>query len=689
MIHHTACRLLKDCHRAEYNKLGGAAACFDTGIPPDWNWESFKVNGAKTKQWYDSTVALAKNNANTFAANILRAQYQNGQISFPFCVLCILVTMLSFARRLKEFYQQTLGRACFVFVCCLFYLPFWLHDDFWCQVFSCDALVANQPPTHLPHWFYIANNVFARLFWSFVALPIALLGVIPDKCIALRSILERYRNALDVQHWMLAPNLDIPVSGRREQQPLKSEQRVFFYHWIVLLLLVACCFRSTDGSNFLLHNFALHDFFGFLMMAVAATNATFGVLSLSQDPTVPTPSPTPSPPPQKGRVATRVCTEDKAVHSIIIICALLVSLFLPSAVVLLLVLACASDISSLQIRFFAPYGINSKETAPDTAPKLNGWRWRVDLTGELVTPVNWSYMDRHFIPHRFFWMPALLYVAANDFNNNSLYSIIGISWTHFLGFVTMSFLCEFFARACSACEKVYFFQRIWINLFVWLFFCMVAEFALGVIGGAPSTYVCMILQASLLYSLCNISFEQPNVNTIMLHFQHYVHFLVSFLLPLMCFCTASYDLYPHLSQLDGWYRGPKLTADTQSTTLPQPHTLTILPLAFASFLLFVFIFILVKKKNAIPTTNWAAQPLASFLAVAYLSAILYFLHSIHSRVLELPDALRTPIRCTAALSLFLLFCSSRLVSSSVLGYLLAALCSSFGYCLFDGISEKK
>jgi hypothetical protein len=131
-----------------------------------------------------------------------------------------------------------------------------------------------------------------------------------------------------------------------------------------------------------------------------------------------------------------------------------------------------------------------------------------------------------------------------------------------------------------------------------------------------------------------------------------------------------------------------LTADTQSTTLPQPHTITILPLAFASFLLFVFIFILAKKKNAIPTTNWAAQPLASFLAVAYLGAILYSLHSIHPRVLELPDALRTPIKCAATLSLFLLFCSSRLVSSSVLGYLLAALCSSFGYCLFDGISEK-
>ncbi len=225
---------------------------------------------------------------------------------------------------------------------------------------------------------------------------------------------------------------------------------------------------------------------------------------------------------------------------------------------------------------------------------------------------------------------------------------------------------------------------------------MVAEFALGAIGGEPpSTYICMILQTTLLYSLCNISFEQPNVNTIMLKIQHRVHIvLVSFLLPLMCFCTVLYDMYHYLSQLDGWHLGRSAlhttkAGGTHSTALPQPHALLIMQhpsLAFASYLLFVFIFILTKKKDAILTTKWVTQPVASVLAVAYLGAILYSLHSIHARVLELPDALRTLIKVAAALSLFLLFCSSRLVTSSVLGYVLAALSSFFGYCLFDSIS---
>jgi hypothetical protein len=93
MIHHTACRLLKDCHVEEYRKMGGASACFDTGLPDDWNKRMFIDKLTEMQQVLKTQGVSIQSNIMSAVESILKAKYQRGLISFAFCLMCMCVAV--------------------------------------------------------------------------------------------------------------------------------------------------------------------------------------------------------------------------------------------------------------------------------------------------------------------------------------------------------------------------------------------------------------------------------------------------------------------------------------------------------------------------------------------------------------------------------------------------------------------
>lgn len=632
MLHHTACMLLKDCHFEQYVKLGGATACFDTGIPPAWNWESFIGEILKVVQWSKNQMAMIQNNSITFAEKILRAKYRNGRISFTFCALCIFVSLFSFIRRLKEFYPQTSGRICFFTLCVLLHLPFYYYSEHFCRMFSCQAHLTVPSAMSPLDWFYISNNFFARIYLSFVALPIALLGLFRNvECTSLFPMLKRHRRALDVQ--------------------FNAHQREFFSHLSFLLLVASTCFSSSDGLDFFFNSFVLYDFFGFLMMVMALTNA-IGVIIFADG------SEMTDATGEQHQISREVhiwTTKDKAIRSIFIIF-VLVSFFLPPIVNWLVILASSSDLRKEDA------GIGSK----DTKSSSTGWKCRVDFSGECLMPVDWNHLDRRLNSFQraqwFYFMLALLFFAASNFEDNKLNVIFANIYKNILCFISMSFFCEFFARACTVCERIFFFQRIWVTLLVWVSFSMAAEFLLTLIsdGAPPGPYICMIIQTFLLYSVCNISHKQPDAQVSRLQETLWTGLLWLFwaLLLLISLIWLFVMLYETIVQ-------------------QLSHVL-----AFAACSIFAIIFILIKQKCANLTINCSAQPVASLLAISHLVNVIFCLQSIHSTALTLPGELIILTKVAAALSMFLLCTSNRLVFHSLLGFVFAVV----AFQLFDGTS---
>lgn len=470
-IQHASCRLLKDCHIEEYRKMGGASACFDTSLVTEDFKRNFTYQWEIVGHWIENKTASIRKDI--FDAEVeknnLRAPYQQGTMSFAFCLLCIFVAVFSFIKRLLTCYDHV-SCILFIVVCasCYFFAIYVLQSA--CQKVDQSGLIlgflcpSSDVASSLPHWFYIANHFFGRVFFSLIALPIALYrAALPAEGNNQNSVvfmLKRYYDALDVENWMLAPNKN------------NGEQRRFFFHLIFVLAMVGCSFHDLNGRIFFSQTFALHDLFGFLMLALAVTN------SIKRRLTVSLPEPIKS-------------SAGKFAFELVVLTCFFGTLFLPPNLILLAVLAL------LLTPGMKPYARISDE-GHDQEHKVV---IAVDLDEKLHK--NFFSLPKF---HLFFFALLLLTFATRSFDE------LAASLHNVLWILAVNTFCESFARAVSKNDLIT--HDIWVAICVWLSFSFFFEFLLSFLGEISpseiSAYVCIIIQVFLLHAICNISIQESS-----------------------------------------------------------------------------------------------------------------------------------------------------------------------------------
>ncbi len=482
--------------------MGGAAACFDTGFPDDWNMRMFNQKFTEMVQVFKTQVVLIQNNIIGAVENALKAKYQPGLVSFAFCLLCIFVAILSFIKRLSTCYDH-ISFFIFILLCAGFYYSFRFHQGA-CQEagmggyilgFLCPTQARGAPSGSLPDWFYDANHFFSRVFLSLIALPIALYRAVSqvgdsDQHRVLLMI-KRYHDTLDVDDWMLAPNKD------------KGERRRFFLHWIFVLAIIGCCFHRDDSLSFFPQTFALYDIFGLLMLALAVTNSIKRFMTASK---VFAPLP-----------------NSNAFEFFLLIGCLFATWFLPPTLVLLVVLAL------LQAPAMKPHDTESQ--ADDNKHEGND-------SG--IIAVDWdSNFFLHLKYHLAFFALLVLSFATRSFVE--LFSSQTVR-RHFLWILVMNLFCESFARAVS--RKVFVRSNCWVALSVWLSFSFLFEYLLGLIGDAqPSAYVCIIIQVFLLLSICSLSPQKSH--SVGCFFPAFECYIFPFLLRFLFLSFVALPSVPH------------------------------------------------------------------------------------------------------------------------------------------------
>jgi hypothetical protein len=647
MIHHTSCRLLQDCHSAQFDKLG-ASMCFDTGVPAGfWNRKKFDDEYSRAKQWIENQKIRLHIKAR--AEKFLHVKYQDGTVSFAFCLFCMFVALLGFFRRLATCYQQVLGSLFFVVVCAVLCISFYLYHDVACPhlaqfshfSFLCPSTMQSAAPRDAHYQLVCkAVHVFARVFVSLVALPLALYALIP-KVGDWLPMLKRYRTMLGPQHWMLARNND------------HHEQLRFFLHLGFVLAVVGCCFRDDEsGLSVLSDHFVLYDIFGFLMLAFVISNA-IGLRIYPEQ--------------QDNRSDGTCCRCDRATSTatscalhVVFFALIFLSFFLPSTNALLIVAAVALTAAFLN---------EDKEKQVNEQLKISGWRRPSDDDFEpKVDFVDWD--DNMISLLNLFFFLAILYntIFAGSFASFSELS------NNVLWFGMMCFFSEFFARAAS--KKVFFFRHAWPSLCVWLLFSFVILRALGSMGQAtPGAHVCLIVRAFLLHAVCNI---QPNrvlprngfhFDGFLHHFMH--HFIFASLLPSLYLSYLISSLLPTAILQLSWY-----------TFLSLFLAIAVLRFGLSKFL----------RPDDVNTR------LASLLAVfCHVVAVLLCVFRVHQfssvEWQQAPLKLDEPnvyliVNVLVSLSLFLLSSSSRLFSGRMLGPLAALCVTLIGFFLFHNFSSN-
>lgn len=632
MIHHTACRLLKDCHFEEYRKLGGASACFSTGFPDDWNMRMFNQKFTEIVQVFRTQVVLIQNNAIGAVEKALKAKYQPGLVSFAFCLLCIFVAILSFIKRLSTCYDH-ISFFIFILLCAGFYYSFRFYQGACQEVGVGGYILGSLCPTRargaqsgsLPDWFYDANYFFSRVFFSLIALPIAVYRAIPqvedsDQNRVLVMI-KRYKDTLDVDDWMLALNKD------------KGERRRFFLHWIFVLAIIGCCFHRDDSFSFLPQTFALYDFFGLLMLALAVTNSIKRFMT-AQKVSAPLPDLE-----KKQNSNAEKKQNSNAFEFFFLIGCPFATWFLPPNLVLLVVLAL------LHAPGMKPHDTNSQADQSKHEGNDSG-----------IIAVDWdSNFFWHLKYHLAFFALLVLSFATRSFVE--LYTS-QTARRHFLWILVMNLFCESFARAVS--RKVFVHSNFWVALSVWLSFSFLFEYLLGLIGDAqPSAYVCIIVQVFLLNSICNLSPQKSHsIGCFFPAFEcHIFPFLLRFLF--LSFVALPSVPHPH-SRL--WY-GVFAAASVCISWILRP------PVGFARHMANIFISIV-----------YVALSFACLKSLHMSKNFLPFRHLSNDH----QTALHRVSGAVALLSLVCLASTSKFFSGSKLASCVSvALTAILGFFLFD------